>query len=167
MTVSSRWWRRGILVFLGQFTNFVLQGTDHRQILEHLAGHRKGCHSDGHPYKQEPQMFKAALTLAALFTAAFVATSPALAGSHTTSAFSVGHNNGAVGRFSPTPPPPSRLQPLVIVQVGRVPMPNCPGGCIKKNVGQGDTIDSIPGRPGDGSWQTYNSNLPGKGAYGN
>jgi hypothetical protein len=110
-------------------------------------------------------MFKAALSLAALFTAASVLASPALAGSRSSGARSVSHSNGAVGRFSPTPPP--SIHPLVIVQGGRVPMPNCPGGCLKKNVGQGDTIDGIPGHAGDGSWQIYNSNLPGKGPWGN
>jgi hypothetical protein len=120
---------------------------------------------------------KSMFALAALAaTAASVVASPALAGSHMTSAPSVSHINVAVGRFSPAPPPPSHLQPLVIVQVGRVPMPSCPGGCIRKNVGQGDTIDGIPwggqpvgtpAAPGDGSWQTNNSNLPGKGPYGN
>jgi hypothetical protein len=55
------------------------------------------------------------------------------------------------------------------ITVGRVPMPSCPGGCIKKNVGQGDTIDGIPvgSHKGDGAWGTNNGNLPGKGAYGN
>src|ERR1019366_612201 len=104
---------------------------------------------------QETIMFtrKSMLALAALAaTAASVVASPALAGRNITSARSVGHINVAVGRFSPTPPPPSHLQPSVVVQVGRVPMPNCPGGCIKKNVGKGDTIDGIPwgGNPGNG-----------------
>jgi hypothetical protein len=98
------------------------------------TNHAKGIALFGN--KQEPQMFKVALTLAVLFTAAFVVSSPSIARN---------------------------------VQVGRVPMPNCPGGCIKRNVGQGDTIDGIPwgGHPGDGSWGIVNNNLPGKGPYGN
>jgi hypothetical protein len=118
---------------------------------------------------------KSMFALAALAaTAASVVASPALAGRNITGAHSVGHINVAVGRFSPTPPPPSHLQPLVIVQRG-IPMPNCPGGCFKKNVGEGDTIDGIPWgghpgngyQPGDGTWGTVNNNLPGKGPYGN
>jgi hypothetical protein len=108
---------------------------------------------------QETIMFtrKSMFALAALAaTAASVVASPALAGSNR--ALSVSHINVAVGRFSPTPLPPSHLHPMVIVQIGRVPMPNCPGGCIRKNVGQGDTIDRD---------MDVNSNLPGKGAYGN
>ncbi len=36
-------------------------------------------------------------------------------------------------------------------------------------VGQGDTIDGIPwgGTSGDGSWGTFNGNLPGAGNWGN
>lgn len=49
------------------------------------------------------------------------------------------------------------------ITVGRVPMPSCPGGCMKKNVGQGDTID----QGGPGQWEVINGNLPGKGAWGN
>jgi hypothetical protein len=85
-------------------------------------------------------------------TAASIMASPALAGGHG------GHR-------------------LRNITVGRVPPPSCPGGCIKKNVGQGDTIDGIPWgsqpgngtplNPGDGAWGTNNGNLPGKGAYGN
>lgn len=97
-------------------------------------------------------------------TAASLVASPALAGR--ASAGSVGHINVAVGRSSfTTPPPPSNGHRLRNVQTaGHVPPPSCPGGCIRKNVGQGDTIDTgDSGTP----WQDVNSNLPGKGAYGN
>ena len=111
-------------------------------------------------------------------TAASVVASPAFAGGHGTSARSVGHINLAVGRSSFTSAPsPSHVHRLRNITVGRVPPPSCPGGCIKKNVGQGDTIDNIPIgsqpgdgtplNPGDGAWGTNNGNLPGKGAYGN
>ena len=117
------------------------------------------------------------LSALAIVTAALATTlaSPALAGRNMTSASSVGHINVAVGRLSPTPASSSHVHRLRNVQVGRVPMPNCPGGCIKKNVGEGDTIDGIPwgGQPGngyqagDGSWGTVNNGLPGKGSMGN
>jgi hypothetical protein len=105
------------------------------------------------------------LSALAIVTAALATTlaSPALAGRNITGTSSVGHINVAVGRFSPAPPPPSHPQPLVIVQGGRVPMPKCPGGCIRKNVGQGDTID----QGGPGEWEEINGNLPGKGPWGN
>ncbi|GGI34339.1 hypothetical protein [Bradyrhizobium guangdongense] len=34
-------------------------------------------------------------------------------------------------------------------------------------VGQGDTIDGIPWGGGEGSWGTFNGNLPGAGNWGN
>jgi hypothetical protein len=118
------------------------------------------------------------LSALAIVTAALATTlaSPALAGRNIAGAGPVGHINIAVGRSSfTTPPPTSHVHRLRNVQVGRVPMPNCPGGCIKKNVGEGDTIDGIPWggqpgngyQPGDGSWGTVNNGLPGKGSMGN
>jgi hypothetical protein len=118
------------------------------------------------------------LSALAITTAALATTlaSPALAGRDITSARSVGHINIAVGRSSfTTPPPSSHAHRLRDLQGGRVPMPKCPDGCIRTNVGEGDTIDSIPWgghpgngyQPGDGSWGTVNNGLPGKGAMGN
>jgi hypothetical protein len=118
---------------------------------------------------QETIMFtrKSMFAFAALaVTAGSIMASPALAGGHGTSARSVGHINLAVGRSSfTTSPSPSRGRRLRdVLTAGRVPPPKCPGGCIKKNVGQGDTIDTgASGTP----WQEVNGNLPGKGAYGN
>ena len=103
--------------------------------------------------------------LAALaVTAASVVASPALAGRNIAGARSVGHINIAVGRSSfTTPPSASHVHRLRNIQVGHVPLPSCPGGCIRKNVGQGDTID----QGGPGEWEEINGNLPGKGAWGN
>ena len=85
---------------------------------------------------------RSTFALAALaITVASLAASPALAG---------GHGGG------------HRLRN--VQTAGHVPPPSCPGGCLKKNVGQGDTIDTgASGTP----WQEVNGNLPGKGAYGN
>ena len=97
-------------------------------------------------------------------TAASVVASPAFAGGHGTSARSVGHINLAVGRSSFTSAPsPSHVHRLRNITVGRVPPPSCPGGCIKKNVGQGDTIDNIPigSQPGDGILLTR-ATVPGE-----
>jgi hypothetical protein len=61
------------------------------------------------------------------------------------------------------------------VSGARINLANSPayhGPTISKSpgtLGQGDTIDGIPwgGKPGDGSWQTVNGNLPGQGPWGN
>ncbi len=109
---------------------------------------------------------KSMFALAALaVTAASIMASPALAGGHSTSAARLVISTCGwpilIHRFSF---PLSRLSLAECSDRRSRSYAKMPGGCIKKNVGQVDTIDT-----GDSgrTWQEINGNLPGKGAYGN
>ena len=54
------------------------------------------------------------------------------------------------------------------ISLANIPNSGQPQAQVFGGPGAGDTIDGIPwgGKPGDGSWQTVNGNLPG-GGWGN